>query len=94
MIFVHIGMVVWSDKAQTLLERTKSNGHLHVDMYSVLSTWMALFFRKCFLYQGLESFLSGDSTGKRAKWQLTREIRATCQLAMQSSSQTAQRKIN
>lgn len=87
-------MVVWSDKAQVLLGRKKSNGGLHVDMYYVLSTWMALFFRKYFLYQGLESFLSGDSTGKRAKRQLTREILATCQLAMQFCSQTAQRKIN
>lgn len=64
-----------------------------MDMYCPLSTWMALFVRKYLLYQGVESFFPGDNTGKRAKGQLTREIRATCQLAM-SCSKTLQRKIN
>lgn len=92
--FVNTEWFAQSYKAQTLWGRRKSNGGLPLDMWFPLSSCMALFVRKVFFYQGLESFLSGDSTGERAKGQLTREMHATCQLATQSCSQTPQRKIN
>lgn len=64
-----------------------------MDICCPLSTWMALFVRKCFHCQGLQSFLSGDSTGKRAKGQLTREIPAPVNWKC-SPVHRLQRKIN
>jgi hypothetical protein len=49
--------------------------------------WIAPFVRDCFLYQIIESFLSCDSPGKRAKGQLSREISASGPLAMESYSE-------